>query len=146
MPEISSSTIEQDIVKLEKELQEKKSLLEHREDQPISAEKMGDTSGSEKEVLKSIIGDKINQQIPVGQPQVTPKSLSNSDSSPSYLDPILKDQVDKLVKLVFDTNLEEGIKFVAKQNDPALIDAFHDLLADELYDALIERRKLEKIE
>ena len=47
--------------------------------------------------------------------------------------------------MVFNKSLEDGIKEVAKTNNAALIDAFHDVLVDELYNVLVERKKLEKL-
>ena len=40
---------------------------------------------------------------------------------------------------------EKAIKNARAIGNPAIIDAFHDALVDELYDHLIERRKLQKL-
>ncbi len=146
MSEIPSpTTIEQDIAKLEKELQEKKAILEHQGENVRPSEKSESISGAEKEILKTILGEKITQQAPSYQLQPS-SGASQTGESPSYLDPALKDKIDELVKLVFSTSLEEGIKEAVKSNNPALTDAFHDILTDELYNALLERRKIEKID
>jgi len=42
--------------------------------------------------------------------------------------------------------LDEGIKEAVKSGNIALIDAFHDMLTDELYDQLVERKKIDKVE
>src|SRR5436309_3019602 len=98
MAEISSPTIEQDIAQLEKQLQEKKALLEHPSDQGNTGEKSESAHETEKELLKTILGEKITQQAPSYQPQQTSQTAPlTGDDTPSYLDPALKDRVDQLV-------------------------------------------------
>ncbi len=145
MAEISSPSIEQDIASLEKQLQEKKDLLEHQGESVRPTEKPEATAGAEKEILKTILGEKINQQMPAYQPRSSSPAVQPGDL-PSYLDPVLKDKIDKLVSTIFATSLEDGIKQAIAENNPALIDAFHDILTDELYNTLLEKRKIEKIE
>lgn len=148
MPETALPTIEQDIAQLEKQLQEKKDLLEHQVAGTVPQEKVESGSDAEKKVLKTILGEKINQQAASNQSQLpvqTAVPYSDSDV-PSYLDPVLKEKVDKLVSLVFSTSLEDGIKAALQENNPALIDAFHDILTDQLYTTLLERKKVEKVE
>ena len=147
MPEGSGGTIEQDIAQLERQLQEKKALLEHPSESGQASSQIETSPSSEKEILRSVVGEKITQHAP--QYQITsPASSSGSqkDEPSSYLDPALKDKVQQLVNIVFGTNLEDGIKAAVRENNPALMDAFHDILVDQLYNALIERRKLQKLD
>ncbi|MDP3697106.1 MAG: hypothetical protein Q8R55_03670 [Candidatus Taylorbacteria bacterium] len=141
MVEVSPSTIERDIAELEKRLQEKKAALEHEK--------------SDKELLHEVVGEKIQEHIPQYLPAAgqTSPSLPTSQAPtpiaiepPSYLSQELKDKIQEIVKLVFDKNLDEGIKEAVKSGNIAFIDAFHDILVDELYDQLIEKRKLDKVE
>lgn len=141
MAEISSSTIEQDIAELERKLEEKKSALEHEK--------------SEKDVLHGLVGEKIQEHVPQYSPAAGGQPASGLPTAqaptplatepPSYLSQELKNKIQEIVKLVFDKNLEEGIKEAAKSGNMALIDAFHDILTDELYNQLIEKRKLQKV-
>lgn len=145
MVETSPSTIEQDIAELEHKLEEKKAALEHQK--------------SEKELVHGLLGEKIKEHVPqflpsAGQP-ITSPSLPTppADGStpvvaepPSYLSQELKDKIKMIVKMVFDKNLDEGIREAAKTGNMALIDAFHDILTDELYSQLIEKRKLKKVD
>lgn len=134
MVESPQSTIEHDIADLEKQLQEKKAALEHER--------------SEKELLHGIVGERIQQHVPQYQPPL-PSAVApvpQATEPPSYLDQELKDKIQTMVSIVFDKNLEEGIKEAAKSGNIAVIDAFHDILTDELYDQLIERRKLQKVD
>jgi uncharacterized coiled-coil protein SlyX len=134
----SKSTIEHDIAELEKQLQEKRATLEQDK--------------SEKETLHEIVGEKIQQHVPQYLPagkQVSPTTQANQSITPeppSYLSQELKDKVKEIIDLVFSKNLEEGIKEAGKSGNPALVDAFHDMLVDELYDQLVEKRKIAKVE
>ena len=144
MSETPASTIEQDIAQLEKQLQEKKSILEHQ----VGGNPTGKAESipAEKEIVRSIVGEKITQQVPTFQPTTLPSISSTGGEPPSYLDPALRGKVDQLVAMVFSTNLVDGIMAAAKEDNPALMDAFHDILSDELYNTLVQKRKLEKVE
>ena len=134
MPESTLSTIEHDIAELEKTLQEKKSALEQEK--------------SEKEILHEIVGEKIQQHAPQYQPvpSLPQIQVPVAAEPPSYLSQELKDKIQEIVQIVFGKNLEEGIREAAKTGNIALIDAFHDILVDELYNQLIEKRKLDRVE
>lgn len=142
MAEISGSTIEQDIAELEKQLEEKKAALGHEK--------------SEKEILHGMVGEKIKEHVPAYLPSNKPTNSQSptvqslnapiATEPPSYLSQELKDKIQEVVQLIFSKNLEEGIKEVAKTGNMALIDAFHDILVDELYGQLVERKKLDKVE
>lgn len=137
MPEIGPS-LEQEITQLEKQLAEKRAALGQTE-----TKELGQT---EKEMLHSVVGERIQQQMPQYIPApAKPKqdlSAQAGDATQSYIEPELKDKVQALVDLVFNKSLDEGIKEVSKSNNPALIDAFHDVLVDELYNTLLERKKV----
>ena len=144
--ESNITTIEHDIAELERRLQEKKSSLEQEKSGPSGTG--GGVHRSEKELLHEVVGEKIKEHIPSFQPAL-PSSTAPAPIAtepPSYLSQELKDKIQEIIRLVFDKNLEEGIKEAGRSGNPAVIDAFHDILVDELYDQLIERRKLNKIE
>lgn len=102
----------------------------------------------EKEILHEVVGERIQQHAPAYQPQspITQATPQITAEPPSYLSQELKDKIQEIVKLVFSQNLDEGIKEAAKTGNMALIDAFHDILTDELYNHLIEQRKLARVE
>lgn len=140
IPMESKSTIEHDIAELEKQLQAKKAALEHDK-----TETSMESGLSEKEILHEVVGQRIQQQIPSYLP-TTQAPVSTAPEPPSYLSQELKDKVKEIINLVFSRNLDEGIAEARKSGNPALIDAFHDMLVDELYDQLIEKRKMAKVE
>ena len=135
MSETTVSTIEHDIVELERLLEEKKATLEHDK--------------SEKETLHEIVGEKIQEHAPnyaPSSPVTNAPVVPQSAEPPSYLSQDLKDKIHEIISIVFAKNLEEGIKEAARSGNMALIDAFHDILVDELYEQLLEKRKLERVE
>ena len=131
--------IEQEIANLEQQLAEKKAGLEQQ-----SADTEQEVPHA-KEILRQVVGEKIQQHLPAGLPAGRQAKPQQDDTTQSYADPELKDKIQELVSLAFNKSLEDGIKEATKSNNPALIDAFHDVLVDQLYDTLIERRKLEAV-
>ena len=133
MPE-TGATIEQEIAQLEKQLQEKKANLEQQPEQKESP--------PDKEILREVVGEKIQQNAPAYIPKPAPQTQTDDTGS---IPAELKDKIQELVNLVFQNSLDQGIKQAIKSDNPALIDAFHDVLVDQLYDALLERKKLESV-
>lgn len=137
---MESGSIEQQIASLEQQLQEKKAALEQ-----------GQSSGmesvpSDKEMLHEIVKERIQEHAPNYVPQQQTQQTTPTDNNqPSYLSEDLKDKVQDLINLVFTKSLNEAIKTAAGTNNAALIDAFHDVLVDELYNILLERKKVEAI-
>ena len=134
-------TIEQEIAQLEKQIAEKRAAL--GQEKPFDATQGREAEPTEKELLHRVVGEKIQQQMPQYTP--APPKPKQDDTAQSYVLPELKEKVQELINLVFNKSLDEGIKEVSKTNNPALTDAFHDVLVDELYNALVERKKLEPV-
>mgnify|MGYP003395783085 CR=1 FL=1 len=130
----SGATIEQEIAQLEKQLQEKRSNLGQ---QPEQKEALPD-----KEILRQVVGEKIQQHAPAYIPKDGPPVQTN-DAGPIPSE--LKDKIQELVNHVFQNSLAEGIKEAVSSKNPALRDAFHDVLVDQLDDALLERKKIDPI-
>lgn len=131
----SGATIEQEIAQLEKQLQEKKAGLEQQSEQKESP--------PDKEMLREVIGEKIQQNAPAYVPKSSQGAQTDDLSS---IPAELKDKIQELVNHVFQNSLEQGIKEAVKSKNPALLDAFHDVLVDQLYDALVERKKVETVD
>ena len=130
MPE---GNLEQDIANLEQQLAEKRQALETNEP---SAEQ----GPSDHELVQKVIGEQIQKQMPsYQQAQAQP---GDEDTDASWSDPALTEQVQSLVTIAFTKSLDEAIGEAVKTNNAALIDAFHDLLRDELLKELISRGKL----
>ena len=148
--ENSSLNLEQEIADIERRLAEKKTAL---------SQAQGETAKSEKEILHEVMSEKAQEVVPNYQPsaaQPAQAAPSQADENttllqppisepPSYLSDELKAKVQDLVNLAFNKGLAEAVKEVSKMNNAALLDAFHDVLVDQLYEALVERGKIEKI-
>ncbi|MDP3731079.1 MAG: hypothetical protein Q8R34_01120 [bacterium] len=136
---MENPTLEQEIADIEKRLAEKKAELG-------------------KEELGVALKEQVQEKVPEYQPSPAPvvpiqEPFQTIPSAPpvpvaelpSYLSDELKNKVQELVNMAFAKSIEEAVKEASKLNNPALIDAFHDVLVDQLYNTLIERGKLLKI-
>ncbi|MEK7615609.1 MAG: hypothetical protein AAB420_00195 [Patescibacteria group bacterium] len=117
--------LEQEIASIERELAEKREVLR-------------------RESLHEVIRQKI-ADAPTPQPQVQPSPAPTPASDGTSVPPQLFHKVQALVNTAFLKSIDEAIKEAKATNNAALIDAFHDLLVDELYNHLIERGKLKQM-
>lgn len=140
----NSSSLEQEIARIEQDLASKRAVLEQQKQEGAISE-----MPHEKETLHEVIGEKINPEpapAPVAPPVTHPTApLPPPVEPPSYLSEELKVKVQELIDVAFNKTLDEAIKQVRATNNAALIDAFHDALVDELYNYLTERGKLKKL-
>lgn len=130
MAEGSGSTLEQQIASIESDLaQKREALREQQKELP-----------HDKEILHSVVKEKIN----AAAPQATTPPPSD-DTTATAVPPQLHQKVQALVNTAFTKSIDDAIKEAALTNNAALIDAFHDLLVDELYNHLVERGKLKQL-
>lgn len=127
---MASNQLEQEIVQIERQLEEKRDALRDQQKE----------LPHDKELLHSVIREKIQPSAP--QTATPPPA---SDTSGSSVPPELLQKVQALVNTAFIKSIDEAIQEAKSTNNAALIDAFHDLLVDELYDHLVERGKLTKL-
>ncbi|MBI2627266.1 MAG: hypothetical protein HYW77_03455 [Parcubacteria group bacterium] len=147
-----TQNIEQEIAALEQSLADKKASLQ----QQHSAGEI-EQLPQEKEILREVIGERISegsmpQFVPPVQPQqddsITPSTNLGQPPQvelPSYLSSELHEPVQNLVNTAFTIGLDVAIKQAKATNNAALIDAFHDVLADELYNYLVERGRIQQL-
>lgn len=140
--------LENEIAQIERQLAEKREALQ-RQQQTES------TSGQllhEKETLHEVVGEMIRpiEHTPQGLPPAAPPPAAGAPvplgGQATPLPPQVQQQVQALVNMAFDTSIDSAIKAAKETNNPALIDAFHDILVDELYDHLVERGKLKRFD
>ena len=135
-----AENIEQEIANLEQQLAEKRANLEQQ-----SAETQAEVP-HEKDLLRQVVGEKIQQHAPSYQPaRPGPVSQKQQDDQSSYNDPQLVDKIQELVNLAFNKSIDDAVRSVVQSGNPALVDAFHDVLVDKLYDTLLERKKLKEV-
>ena len=125
MPEAGTG-LEHEIAQIERQLEAKKEALREQ-----SAELPHD-----KELLHSVIQEKIAPATP------TPAPDPSTSSGSSVLPEELHQKVQALVNTAFIKSIDDAVAEAKATNNAALIDAFHDLLVDELYNHLVERGKL----
>lgn len=138
MAEIHTNA-EQEIAELERVLEDKRAAL-GKQKEAGQIEKIP----HEKEILREALREKIAKTavpVPILQPGTTPTSSTKTGPS-SYLSDALRPKVDELVKVAFAKSLEEAISLAKATGNAALIDAFHDILVDELYSHLLEKGKI----
>ncbi len=118
--------LETEIAQIEQQLaQKREALREQQKELP-----------PDREVLHSVIREKIHPPQSSALPPPAPSA------SPQTIPPQLHQKVQALVNVAFLKSIDEAIKEARATNNAALIDAFHDLLVDELYQHLVERGKL----
>lgn len=144
MPEATTHSLEQEIEKLQKQLTEKKTAL--GETQPAVPEQLP----SDKELLRQVVGEQIQRHVPdyqpVPRPAVPATPAPSGSDSPSYLDPALQPQVQRLVAVAFSKGIEAAIKEAGQTQNAALIDAFHDVIVDQLFRELVKRKFVPEVQ
>lgn len=141
MAEIPGS-VEQQIAELERALAEKRAVLEQKKIEGGIAE-----IPHEKEILREVVREKITNippskvipSIPLPPP---PPLTATGAHPPSYYSDELRTKVEEFVKLALEKSLDEAVGLVKATGNAALIDAFHDIIVDELYSYLVETGKL----
>src|SRR3990167_5053407 len=142
----TGTNLEQQITEMEQALATKRAQLEGQQ-------RAGEISAlpSEKETLHEVVGEKITELASAGTVPVQPVAgtvpgASNPPAEPpAYLSPELKDKVQALVSVAFTKSLAEAVQLLAKENNPALNDAFHDVLTDQFYEELVKQGKLKAV-
>lgn len=147
MSEVSQKA-EQEIAELERMLAEKRAALK-RQKEAGTVEELPHP----KEILREIVRMKIAaaQDGGASAPTVTPPQPQPQPSSPvradipSYELEELRPKVQELVEHAFQKSLDDAIKIAKAADNAALLDAFHDIIVDELYNYLVESKKLKEV-
>ena len=148
---LGNQGLQQEIAQMEQALAAKRQVLESQQ----AAGEINELPHP-KDTLREIIGEQGEPTVP---PAGQPPPVTNNDQKaappavlppppiepPSYLSPELREQVQSLVNTAFTQSISQAIQQARATNNAALVDAFHDVLADELYKLLIERGKLPSV-
>ncbi|MDO8493322.1 MAG: hypothetical protein Q7S19_02145 [bacterium] len=133
------NNIEAEIAELSAKIAEKRRELE-----------AGKGIVEERELVKSVIGEKISNTVPQASSiasdaaSIAVKSSTTGASVPAgksyldYLDEESRAIIDGLVESVFANGLEKTLKGLEMQ-EPYIIDVFHDVLTDKIYEELKKR-------
>lgn len=133
MAESTPQVLEQQIADLQRQLD------------AARAEGGGDAGAPyERREVHTAVGEQIRQQVPSYNPGAAQQGAAPTGSDvPSYQDPALASQVQELVNVAFSHGVPEAIARAVKIGNTALIDALHDVLADELHQELLARQKVQ---
>jgi len=132
-----AENLEQELTKLEQEYTQKRAEIEGRKEAGEVHE-----VPSEKETVEEIVREQIGT-TPTPAPPV--QAAPPGDDTPSYQRPELQAHVQELINLAFERSIREAIDKVKATHNPALIDAFHDALVDNLYSELVERGQIKEL-
>lgn len=122
-PKFEHSALEKDIQRLSKE------VLEYKKSS-------GKEALPEREVLRSVIGSRVQAEQQVSEPPQTSNML------PQYLQQEsseIKLKVEELIDIAFHKGIDASVE-EAKKYGPFVLDSFHDALTTKIYDELKARK------
>lgn len=94
----------------------------------------------ERGEVHAAIGEQIQAAVPSASP-VAQTAAPGADV-PSWQNPALAATVQQLVQVAFTQGVGVAIESAVKSGNAALVDALHDVLADEMHAELIARQKI----
>ena len=127
MTDGQSPALESQITQLEQQLAQKRAELGREAAAPYE---------------RTEVHEAVTEQMQQVVPAFTPPAPAPS-GGPSWQDPALAGQVQQLVDVAFTKSIQEAITQAIKTGNPALLDAFHDVLVDQLHQELLNRQKLQ---
>ncbi len=142
--EKGSASAEEEILELERKLEEKKRELAES----------GAASAEEKEVFREVLREHVEEarpQAPAEAPSVSAPSVTHvlADDLKKKVDEVKKkelreEQVRELIEFALTRTIQDAVK-VAERATPWLLDELHDHLADDYYEKLVQLRKLKAL-
>ena len=130
MAEVPTQAIEQDIAHLEQQILQKRSELE----QMYSSESA--PTPSDRELIHQAIGQQIQQQSPsTPAPATSPMPALDLGA--------VSQAVQQLQAIAFGQGVTTAVAAALATHNPAVIDAFHDAITDDLHQQLVERKLLQ---
>ena len=127
------NTLEQDIQRLGREIKERNASPEYQ--QMTEKERV-------KETIRPLVTQAGSQAASSPQPEDTDSKSVEETVLPGYLKDSpseIKILVERLIDSVFHEGVEKAVKDASRAG-PFILDAFHDALADKLYEELKKRK------
>ena len=132
---MESLSPQQQLQQLEKEYQQRRTALEEQ------ASEKQDSVVSGHEAMSHVVENQIQQQMPNFQASThAPRTVSDDTLPPEAME-----KIQNWINVSFSQGVWQAIKEAKQSGDMALIDAFHGALTGQLYDSLIERKKLDQV-
>lgn len=130
----SLKTLEEEIAELERKLAEKKSAVSHTETQP------------EKELFREVLREHVEQvkDMSSSMPPVSPRDNAVMAAPSAYdgTEEAHRDQVDALVEIAVTKGIAHAVDTARQTGNFHLLDDFHDALADDYYEAVVNSRAI----
>jgi len=92
----------------------------------------------EREEVHAALGEQMSAAAPAPQQAPAP----TAGDVPSWQDPALAGTVQQLVQVAFTQGVGAAVQQAVASGNAALVDALHDILADELHAELLARQKV----
>ncbi|MBI2640314.1 MAG: hypothetical protein HYW91_00290 [Candidatus Sungbacteria bacterium] len=142
--EKGAASAEEEILELERKLEEKKRELAESGAAPVE----------EKEVFREVLREHVEEarpQAPGEGPAVLAPSVTHvlADDLKKKADEVKKkelreEQVRELIEFALTRTINDAVK-VAERATPWLLDELHDHLVDDYYEKLVQLRKLKQL-
>ena len=134
---MAQENIQNEIKWLEEQLEAKKRALSERE--PSSTEA---SEGKEREMVRDVIEEAFSQNL-LPAPATTPISDDDAQRAALLLDEKEHEEVvSDLIAMAFAKGMAQAMKAANALKNPHILDEFHDKLADQYYQKLLEARKI----
>jgi len=110
------------------------------------SEKGIDNESIEKSHVHEVVGERLNEVAQGnGVTEYTPSPSSHNVGIPAYFTPELQPLVQNLIDVAWSKGVDTAFKEAFDTHNMALVDAFRDAVADELFDELVSRKEIKKL-
>lgn len=93
----------------------------------------------QKEILKDVVSEKIQAIQPSQVSRQVAQKTQELQEQPK------ERQIQILTEMAFEKGVVYAVEIAKNLDNPYLLDEFHDVLIDQLYNKLVEEGKLERI-
>ena len=105
----------------------------------LESKEAGLSPEKQKEILKDVVSEKIQTIQPSQVNQQVAQKIQELQEQPK------ERQIQILTEMAFEKGIVYAVEIAKNLDNPYLLDEFHDVLVDQLYNKLVEEGKLEKI-
>jgi DNA-binding transcriptional MerR regulator len=105
----------------------------------LESKEAGLSPEKQKEILKDVVSEKIQAIQPSRVNQQAAQKIQELQEQPK------ERQIQILTEMAFEKGIVYAVEIAKNLDNPYLLDEFHDVLVDQLYNKLVEEGKLERI-
>lgn len=100
--------------------------------------------GAETEITPEHVQEFVGEHIESAQQKHSAWPAPHEDT-PSYQESDIAPKAQELRDIAFSKDLATAVQEAVNTHNPAIVKAFHDLIADELFQQLVDAHKLEQL-